>query len=126
MEATVNLAKGPAVITLSGVKDTDYCCFGDRNIDVVVLHPNSTDVDRRINGTADPADGQVLPLDGLFSQAVRSLSCDSSCDTPPNCLDGFYKRICWVVCGGFCKRRGKCFSRSRISTPLTIFPCQSL
>lgn len=69
--ATVTLAKGPAVISLSPVKDSDYCCFGDRNIDVVVLHPNSTDVDRRINGTADPADGQVLPLDGLFSQAVR-------------------------------------------------------
>jgi hypothetical protein len=74
--ATVVLAKGPAVISLSPVKDSDYCCFGDRNIDVVVLHPNSTDVDRRINGTADPADGQVLPLDGLFSQAVSlGLAC---------------------------------------------------
>ena len=69
VEATVTLAKGPAVISLGGVKDSDYCCFGDRNIDVVVLHPNASDVNRRINGSADPADGQVLPLDGLFSQS---------------------------------------------------------
>ena len=69
MEATVTLAKGPAVISLGGVKDSEYCCFGDRNIDVVVLHPNASDINRRINGSADPADGQVLPLDGLFSQS---------------------------------------------------------
>ena len=125
MEATVNLAKGPAVITLSGVKDTDYCCFGDRNIDVVVLHPNSTDVDRRINGTADPADGQVLPLDGLFSQAVRTLSCDPSCDILPSCLMVSVSASVGL-CGGLCKHRARYFSRSRISTPLTIFPCQSL
>jgi hypothetical protein len=31
----------------------------------VVLHPNSSDVNDRINSVAD---GQVLPLDGLFSQ----------------------------------------------------------
>lgn len=34
-----------------------------------MLHPNASDVQRRINGSADPSDGQVLPLDGLFSQS---------------------------------------------------------
>ena len=67
--AEAKLTAGPAIITLAPVHDSDYCCWGDRNIDVIVLHPNSTDVERRINGTADPADGQVLPLDGLFSQS---------------------------------------------------------
>eukprot|EP01052_Picozoa_sp_SAG31_P014693 SAG31_NODE_922_length_10976_cov_8.838742_1_plen_175_part_10 len=66
---TVQLAAGPAQITITPVPpDDSYCCWADRNIDVIMLHPNASDVERRVNGTADPADGQVLPLDGLFSQ----------------------------------------------------------
>lgn len=99
------LAAGAAEISLSPIADADCtkdqgaCHFGDRNIDAIILHPNASDVLRRINSTtgdlqclslrfycqmhclsllitafpcgssgADPADGQVLPLDVLFSQ----------------------------------------------------------
>lgn len=55
----------PAEISLTPVHDSDYCCWGDRNIDAVLLHPNASDVDRRL---VDEIDGQVLPIDGLFSQ----------------------------------------------------------
>eukprot|EP00039_Didymoeca_costata_P021098 m.343405 g.343405 ORF g.343405 m.343405 type:complete len:1268 (+) comp22801_c0_seq1:126-3929(+) len=66
VNVTANLAAGPAEVLISPVHDTDYCCFGDRNIDVVMLHPNASDVTRRVLYSVP--DGQVLPLDGLFSQ----------------------------------------------------------
>lgn len=65
VNVTVRLEPGPAEISLTPIHDTPYCCWGDRNIDVVMLHPNASDVDARLTSVAD---GQVLPLDGLFSQ----------------------------------------------------------
>ena len=58
------LAPGPAQISFTPVRDTDYCCWGDINVDAVMLHPNATDIAERIN---DPAT-RDLPFDGMFSQ----------------------------------------------------------
>ena len=48
----VSLKAGPAVISLKPIVDADctqdgpqgHCSWGDRNIDVVMLHPNASDV----------------------------------------------------------------------------------
>ena len=53
------------LLCLHKVQDSEYCCWGDRNIDTVLLHPNRTDIAARL---LSPTDGAVLPLDGLFSQ----------------------------------------------------------
>jgi hypothetical protein len=85
----VPLKAGAAEIRLAPVADDDgctreqgACSFGDRNIDVVVLHPNASDVLRRINSTtgADPADGQVRetpcwPRSWANCSAVHSSCC---------------------------------------------------
>jgi hypothetical protein len=41
-----------------------YCCWGDVNIDTIMLHPNSTDVAARVNDLTI----KDLPFDGMFSQ----------------------------------------------------------
>lgn len=58
------LVAGPAVISVTPVHDTAYCCWGDINIDTFMLHPNASDVAARVN------DSKVrdLPFDGMFSQ----------------------------------------------------------
>lgn len=66
VNTTVALTPGvAATVSIKPLKDSDYCCWGDRNIDAILLHPNRTEVDYRLHNAID---GQVLPLDGLFSQ----------------------------------------------------------
>eukprot|EP01052_Picozoa_sp_SAG31_P031775 SAG31_NODE_3406_length_4308_cov_2.231884_5_plen_100_part_00 len=47
-----------------GPLDWKHCLFGNRNVDVVMLHPNSSDVEHRLT-----SETKILPLDGLLSQA---------------------------------------------------------
>lgn len=60
----VHLVAGPAAITLTPVHDTEYCCWGDINIDAILLHPNETDIAARVNDSTV----KDLPFDGMFSQ----------------------------------------------------------
>eukprot|EP01045_Picozoa_sp_COSAG04_P002623 COSAG04_NODE_97_length_26459_cov_6.507246_11_plen_1116_part_00 len=62
--AGAHLAPGVAEVRLTPVRDSDYCCWGDINIDALMLSPNSTDVAARLNDSAT----KDLPFDGMFSQ----------------------------------------------------------
>ena len=59
-----SLDAGPAEIRLSPVRDMEYCCWGDINIDAILLHPNATAVNASIYDTTV----KDLPFDGMFSQ----------------------------------------------------------
>ena len=61
----VSLKAGKATITLETVKDCADCNYGNRNIDVVLLHPLASDIEMRVH---TPPEDSLLPLDGLFSQ----------------------------------------------------------
>ena len=43
-----SLRAGPAEIRLAAVRDTEYCCWADINVDAVLLHPNATAVNESI------------------------------------------------------------------------------
>ena len=58
------LEKGPAVMHFTPVRDSEYCCWGDINVDAVMLSPNATDIAQRLNETKT----RDLPFDGMFSQ----------------------------------------------------------
>lgn len=59
----IPLKAGTATVTLTTVRDCDDCNYADRNIDVILLHPNSTDIEMRLQKETN-----LLPLDGLFTQ----------------------------------------------------------
>ena len=61
----VALKAGTATVTLETVRDCDDCNYGNRNIDVVLLHPLTSDIEMRVH---TPPEDSLLPLDGLFSQ----------------------------------------------------------
>eukprot|EP01046_Picozoa_sp_COSAG06_P020244 COSAG06_NODE_1475_length_9337_cov_6.585733_12_plen_116_part_00 len=59
----IPLKAGDVVVTLTAVHDCEDCNYADRNIDVIMLHPNSTDIEMRLQKETN-----LLPLDGLFTQ----------------------------------------------------------
>jgi hypothetical protein len=59
-----SLKSGPAQISVAPVRDSDYCCWGDINIDAIVINPNSTEIARQMNDSTV----RDLPFDGMFSQ----------------------------------------------------------
>ena len=63
---TAFLEKGTATISLSAVHDCteqEGCLYANRNLDVIMLHPNSSDIEMRM-----AKETAILPLDGLLSQ----------------------------------------------------------
>jgi hypothetical protein len=67
----VNLAQGTATITLTLDDSTNYSTkdvpLANRNLDVVMLFPNATDIQSRMSNYE--TDALALPLDGLLNQA---------------------------------------------------------
>ena len=76
---TVRLAAGSATVSLSPVRDCPTCDYANNNIDLIMLHPNSSDIDMRMT-----KETQVMPLDGLISQygevwfKVKNLDADKN------------------------------------------------
>lgn len=63
---TAFLQKGMASVTLTAVDDctaVEGCLYADRNIDVIMLHPNASDIRMRM-----AKETVILPFDGLLSQ----------------------------------------------------------
>jgi hypothetical protein len=58
------LEEGPAIMHFTPVRDSQYCCWGDINVDAVLLSPNASDIAQRLNDTKT----RDLPFDGMFSQ----------------------------------------------------------
>ena len=63
VNTTVTLAAGTATISLTFVNGTSPH-QGNRNVDLILLHPNRTDIDHRLT-----KETEFLPLDGLINQA---------------------------------------------------------
>jgi hypothetical protein len=64
---TATLKPGAAQISLTPVQDTGYCCWGDRNIDTVLLHPNRTDIANRLLSVSD---GQASEPSSIFLKEI--------------------------------------------------------
>ena len=67
IESADRLEKGPAVIHFTPLRPDSlkgYCCWGDINIDAVMLSPNASDIAQRLNDSKT----KDLPFDGMFSQ----------------------------------------------------------
>lgn len=60
---TAYLKSGMATVTITAVHDCDDCLYANRNLDLIMLHPNSSDITFRMT-----ADSMILPFDGLLSQ----------------------------------------------------------
>jgi hypothetical protein len=63
---TAFLRKGMATVRLTAVHDcttSEGCLYGNRNIDLVMLHPNVSDIQMRM-----VKENRILPFDGLLSQ----------------------------------------------------------
>ena len=61
------------------MRDCPTCDYANNNIDLLMLHPNSSDIDMRMT-----KETQVMPLDGLISQygevwfKVKNLDADKN------------------------------------------------
>jgi hypothetical protein len=74
--------------------------WGDINVDVVLLHPNLTDVTQRLNDSSV----KNLPFDGMFSQCVEPLLAAGMTDDDV---------MSWLCPETAVPGSAKCFSRSQ-------------
>jgi hypothetical protein len=63
VDKTAYLRRGMATVTLTAVHDCESCLVANRNVDLIMLTPNTSDIKMRM-----AEETAILPFDGLISQ----------------------------------------------------------